>query len=129
MKLALYARVVCREPGGDRLATQGGALREWAAARGHTVLREFVDDGFSGLRLDRPGIEARRSAAVSRAFEAVLVPTPDRPTRVAATVPPSPPAGAPDGAPWKPGGPSPRTRPPASTSSASRCRRRAAIRR
>jgi site-specific DNA recombinase len=84
MKLALYVRVVCREPGGIRLAMQIGALRKWAAARGHAVTREFVDVGCSGLRLDRPGLDALRSAAASRDFDALLVSTRDPLTRVAA---------------------------------------------
>jgi site-specific DNA recombinase len=84
MNIALYARVACRDPGGVRLATQIGSLREWAAANGHAVTRQFVDDGFSGLRLDRPGLDALRSAAASHAFEAVLVSSPDHVTRIAA---------------------------------------------
>jgi site-specific DNA recombinase len=84
MELALRARVARREPGSVRLVSQIGSFRECAAAHGHAVLREFVDDGCSGLRLDRPGLDALRSAPASSAFEAVLVSTPDRPTRVAA---------------------------------------------
>jgi DNA invertase Pin-like site-specific DNA recombinase len=84
MSIALYVRVACRDPRDDRITSQLGALREWAAANGHVVTREFVDHGFSGLRSDRPGLDALRSAAASGAFEAVLVAAPDRLSRVAA---------------------------------------------
>ena len=41
-------------------------------------MSEFLDDGHSGSRLNRPGLDALRDAAEAGLFEAVLCLTPDR---------------------------------------------------
>jgi site-specific DNA recombinase len=48
------------------------------AADGHQIVAEFLDDGHSGARLDRPGLDALRDAAEAGVFEAVWCLTPDR---------------------------------------------------
>ena len=56
-------------------------LRTYAAARdGWTVAAEhaFRDDGYSGAKLDRPGLDALRDQAARAAFDVVLVTAPDR---------------------------------------------------
>jgi site-specific DNA recombinase len=49
-------------------------------AGGYELLEEyvFVDENYSGSRLDRPGLERLRDLASEGAFEAVLVCSPDR---------------------------------------------------
>jgi DNA invertase Pin-like site-specific DNA recombinase len=79
MRVALYARVStdvqeARGPIGFQVQT----LREWAAREAHEMIAEYVDDGCSGARLDRPGLDALRENAKRGLFEAVLCVTPDR---------------------------------------------------
>ena len=45
---------------------------------GHELVAEFCDDGYSGARLDRPGLDALRDQAEAGAFEAVWCLSPDR---------------------------------------------------
>ena len=81
---ALYARVSSdRQKESGTIASQTAALREFAQARGYIVPPEWVfkDDGFSGARLDRPGLEAVRDLAAEGRIEAVLVLSPDRLSR------------------------------------------------
>jgi site-specific DNA recombinase len=53
-------------------------LRTRAAQDGHQVVAEFLDDGYSGTRLDRPGLDALRDGAEAGQFDLVLCLTPDR---------------------------------------------------
>lgn len=79
MKLALYARVSTeRQEVRGTIGSQLEILRGRAASDGHQVVSEFLDDGYSGARLDRPGLDALRDAAEAGLFEAVLCLTPDR---------------------------------------------------
>jgi len=64
MRVALYARV-SSEAQEDRspIGSQVEALRQRMAALDHEVVAEFLDDGHSGARLDRPGLDALRAHA------------------------------------------------------------------
>src|SRR6266496_6843880 len=79
MRVALYARVSTdlQEARGS-IGSQLETLREWAAREAHDLVAEYVDDGYSGARLDRPGLDALRDSAERGQFEAVLCLTPDR---------------------------------------------------
>jgi len=50
------------------MLTQDGQLR---ADPGHELINKYVDDGHSGARLDRPGLDALRDAAEAGLVEAV----------------------------------------------------------
>ena len=52
----------------------------WAADHGHAIAEEHVfrDEGYSGARLDRPGLDALRDAVRDGAVEVVAVLSPDR---------------------------------------------------
>ena len=79
MKVAIYARV--SGEGQERRRTirsQVQALRARTAKEGHELVAEFLDDGYSGARLDRPGLDALRDAAEAGVIEAVWCLTPDR---------------------------------------------------
>ena len=79
MKVAIYARV--SGEGQERRGTirsQVQALRARTAKEGHELVAEFLDDGYSGARLDRPGLDALRDAAEAGVIEAVWCLTPDR---------------------------------------------------
>ena len=54
------------------------ALRAHVAAAGDEPAGEYCDDGHSGARLDRPGLDALRDAAEAGLFEVVCCLSPDR---------------------------------------------------
>jgi site-specific DNA recombinase len=79
MRVALYARVSSDgQAARGTVGSQVQALRAAAATADHTIVAEFVDDGYSGARLDRPGLDALRDHAEAGAFEVVWCLTPDR---------------------------------------------------
>src|SRR5271165_5860194 len=49
-----------------------------AEADGHQVIDEYVDDGYSGSRLDRPALDRLRDAAADGLLDVVFVHCPDR---------------------------------------------------
>jgi len=83
MRVALYARVSsdAQEARGS-IGSQLEVLRTQASAAAHDVVATYVDDGYSGARLDRPGLDRLRDAAEMGQFDAVLCLTPDRLARV-----------------------------------------------
>ena len=81
MQVALYARVSSeRQEQQGTIASQLDALMRWAREQDHDVVDAYVcvDDGYSGARLDRPGLDRLRDGAEADAFEAALVLCPDR---------------------------------------------------
>ena len=81
MRVALYARVSTeRQEQTGTIASQLDALMRWAREQHHDVVDAYVcvDDGYSGTRLDRPGLDRLRDGAEAGAFEAALVLCPDR---------------------------------------------------
>ena len=81
MRIAIYARVSTeRQERQQTIDSQLAALRAWGAAGGHTLSDEHVfrDEGYSGSRLDRPGLDALRDAARDGAVDVIAVVTPDR---------------------------------------------------
>ena len=83
MKVAIYARVSTeRQAERGTVGSQLAALRHQVSAAGHELISEFIDDGYSGARLDRPGLDALRDAAEAGLFEAVWCHSPDRLARV-----------------------------------------------
>lgn len=79
MRVASYARVSSesQEVRGT-IGSQLEALRQKMADLGHEIVHEYTDDGYSGARLDRPGLDALRDAAEAGLFEQVWCLTPDR---------------------------------------------------
>jgi predicted site-specific integrase-resolvase len=79
---AVYARVSTEaQEARGTIGSQLEALREHVTAEGHQPAGEFVDDGYSGARLDRPGLDALRDAAEAGLVDVVLCLTPDRLSR------------------------------------------------
>ena len=81
MIVALYARVSSdRQARQATIESQLGELRSRIAAEGHALLaeHEYVDDGFSGASLVRPGLERLRDAAAARAIDRIYVHAADR---------------------------------------------------
>jgi site-specific DNA recombinase len=63
------------------IGSQLEALRARVAADGDELVGEYIDDGVSGARLDRPGLDALRDAAEAGRIEALWCLTPDRLSR------------------------------------------------
>jgi site-specific DNA recombinase len=81
MQVAIYARVSTeRQEREQTIDSQLAVLRTWAVEHGHTLEPEHVyaDEGYSGSRLDRPGLDRLRDAAREAEFVAVAVLSPDR---------------------------------------------------
>ena len=73
MRVGLYARVSTeRQQERGTVGSQLEALRAAARADGHEVIEEFVDDGYSGARLDRPALDRVRDAAEAGVLDEVL---------------------------------------------------------
>src|SRR5918996_6253015 len=82
MRAALYVRVSTdRQQQAQTIEQQVAQLHSYVAAHDGWTVREehvFRDDGRSGARLDRPGLDALRDHAARAAFDVVLVTAPDR---------------------------------------------------
>ena len=81
MRSAIYARVSTeRQDRQQTIDSQIAALRAWAASNGHELAQDHVytDEGYTGSRLDRPGLDGLRDAAFRGEFDAVAVLSPDR---------------------------------------------------
>jgi hypothetical protein len=83
MRAALYARVSTdAQQARGTIGSQLELLRERVTAEGDELVAEFRDDGHSGARLDRPGLDALRDAAEAGLIEAVWCVSPDRLARI-----------------------------------------------
>ena len=83
MRVALYARVSTEsQQARGTIGSQLAALRERVTVEGDEPVAEFCDDGHSGARLDRPGLDALRDAAEAGLIERVWCLSPDRLARV-----------------------------------------------
>jgi len=79
--IALYARVsTAQQEQQGTIQSQLAALTAYATAHGWKIAPEhmYTDDGYSGARLDRPGLERLRDAAWRGELDAVLILAPDR---------------------------------------------------
>ena len=83
MKAAIYARVSTdSQQQRGTIGSQLAVLRERLAAEGDELVAEFCDDGHSGARLDRPGLDSLRDAAEAGVIERIWCLSPDRLARV-----------------------------------------------
>ena len=82
MKIALYARVSTnRQMQSQSIEQQIERLQEAVAQHPEWELAEehiYRDDGYTGAKLNRPGLDRLRDAASMAVFELVLVTAPDR---------------------------------------------------
>ena len=79
--VALYARVsTAQQEKQGTIQSQLAALTDYAAEQGLVIAPEhrYIDDGYSGARLDRPGLERLRDAAWRGELDLVLILAPDR---------------------------------------------------
>jgi site-specific DNA recombinase len=83
MRVAIYARVSSEsQEARGTIGSQLEVLRKRVAAEGHQLIAEYCDDGCSGARLDRPGLDAMRDAAEAGQIDGVWCLSPDRLARV-----------------------------------------------
>jgi predicted site-specific integrase-resolvase len=60
-KAALYARVSSeRQKQEQTIESQVVELKRQIVAAGHVLVKEYIDDGYSGAEMDRPGLEQLR---------------------------------------------------------------------
>ena len=81
MRAAIDARVSIERQGREQtIDRQLSALTAWAREQGHELLPDhiYTDEGYSGARLDRPGLDRRRDEAQAGTFAVIAVLTPDR---------------------------------------------------
>ena len=81
MRAAIYARVSTeRQERQQTIDSQLDRLRAWARSADHELSEAhiFRDEGYSGARLDRPGLDALRDAVRDREVDIIGVLTPDR---------------------------------------------------
>ncbi|MGB8381310.1 MAG: recombinase family protein, partial [Dermatophilaceae bacterium] len=64
------------------IGSQLAVLRERLTAEGDELVAEFCDDGHSGARLDRPGLDSLRDAAEAGVIDRIWCLSPDRLARV-----------------------------------------------
>lgn len=79
MLAALYARVSTgRQEKEKTIRSQMLAIQEFAKEKGHTIVKEYLDDGWTGTILARPGLDELRLDAKQKVWEALIVYDPDR---------------------------------------------------
>jgi site-specific DNA recombinase len=82
--VAIYARVSSeRQKERETIASQVAALEEYARNQNWMVPPQwqFLDEGFSGANLARPGLDRLRDAAAEGQIETLVVLSPDRLSR------------------------------------------------
>jgi site-specific DNA recombinase len=83
MRVAIYARVSTEsQEARGTIGSQLEVLRKRVATEEHELVAEYRDDGWSGARLDRPGLDALRDAAEAGRLDAVWCLSPDRLARL-----------------------------------------------
>lgn len=82
MLSAFYARVSTqRQENEETIETQILAVRDFAKANGHTIVKEYKDEGWSGTILARPALDELRLDAKDKIWESVIIYDPDRVAR------------------------------------------------
>ena len=72
MKVAIYARVSTTGKG-QNVDLQLKDLRNYAQARGWEIFKEYIDNGVSGRKDKRPGLDQLMNDARKKRFDAVVV--------------------------------------------------------
>jgi site-specific DNA recombinase len=82
MEIALYARVsTSRQQQQQTIEQQLSRLHDHAAMQPDWHVADeqiYLDDGYSGAKLSRPGLDRLRARAALAAFARVLITAPDR---------------------------------------------------
>jgi site-specific DNA recombinase len=82
MNIAIYARVSSETQAKEgTIDSQIEALHEYAKTHDLTIIQEFMDNGFSGSELNRPGLDQLRDFIQEGKIEGILILSPDRLSR------------------------------------------------
>ncbi len=77
--IAIYARVsTAKQEEEETIDNQLMVLHEFAEKNGYVIVKEYMDEGWSGMVLERPGLDQLRQDAREKKWEAVLIYDPDR---------------------------------------------------
>src|SRR3989344_5024890 len=78
-RIVTYGRVsTARQEQEETIKTQMSAVKEYADKNGYAIVREYVDEGWSGTILARPNLDQLRTDARKKLWDAVLIYDPDR---------------------------------------------------
>jgi site-specific DNA recombinase len=78
-KAAIYARVSTEKQEKEKtIESQIEELRRFCEKNGFLIVKEYVDDGWSGETLARPALDQLRDDASKKLFDAVCIHSPDR---------------------------------------------------
>src|SRR5215471_12201053 len=84
-RAALYARVSTdKQSLQATIESQVVELKKQIAQSGNVLVKEYIDDGYSGAMLDRPGLEELRRDAKGNVYDAIYFHSADRLARKAA---------------------------------------------
>src|SRR3989344_2770742 len=77
--IAVYGRVsTSNQENEGTIETQLSAVKQFAEKNGHTIVQQYIDNGWSGDSLARPSLDQMRGDAKKKMWEAVLMYDPDR---------------------------------------------------
>lgn len=77
--VAMYARVSTgRQEDEETIKNQIMVIEDLATKNGYTIVKRYVDDGWSGDMLARPNLDQLREDAKNKIWEAVIIYDPDR---------------------------------------------------
>jgi len=84
IRAAIYARVSSDlQEKEQTILSQLEGLRKYVLERGYFIAGEYIDDGYSGATLDRPGLDRLRDALRAAEMDVVVFHSPDRLARKA----------------------------------------------
>ncbi|MCH7736262.1 MAG: recombinase family protein [Chloroflexi bacterium] len=84
IRAAIYVRVSTDlQEKEQTILSQLEAVRVYVSERGYINIGEYIDDGFSGATLDRPGLDRLRDALLTGEIDVVVFHSPDRLARKA----------------------------------------------
>ena len=79
MRVAIYARVSTeRQQKEQTINSQIKELEQYAKKKKYTIVKRYIDEGWSGSLLVRPALDELRDDCAKKEFEAVLITCPDR---------------------------------------------------
>lgn len=79
MRAVIYARVSSEKQEREKtIEVQLGALRDYAGKEKLVIVKEYIDDGYSGTLQNRPGLDRLRDDAKNKLFDCILFDSPDR---------------------------------------------------
>ena len=79
MLISIYGRVSSSNQENEgTIETQLSAVYDYASKNGYTIVQKYIDNGWSGDNLARPGLDQLRLDAKKKLWKAVLIYDPDR---------------------------------------------------